>query len=84
MGISVCSDSFDVSVASVSASASISAVVASVCGGSGGVEVDSEDISVGVWFCDLFCDLFCFAGDGDVVIIRLREVLFDAMAVGFR
>ena len=73
MGMSVWSDSFDVSVASVSASASISGVFC----GNGGV----EDILIGeVWFCDLFC----FTGDGDVVIIWLREVLSNLIKVGFR
>ena len=72
MGMSVCSDSFDVSVASVSASACISGVF---CGNGGVV-----DILVG----GVVLRLISFTGDDDVIIVRLREVLFDVMAVGFR
>lgn len=72
MGISVCSDSFDVSVASVSASASISGVSC----GNGGV----EDILVG----GVVLRLIKFTGDDDVIIIRLREVLSNLIKVGFR
>lgn len=63
------------SVASVSVSASAS--VSGVFCGSGGV----EDILVGR--CG-FATFFCFTGDGDVVIIWLREVLSNLMEVGFR